>query len=165
MSPDGFVDSRALDLTRLKDHIAIRKDHGLPPGLPPTPQPIQHVESTGIKPVAEGIIHQVGGHSQQTNVRRMLNPITLQSAEVIAIAQLFKEGLEDLPVTVPTSCAKLAFEMLSEVVLNAVVFKQCIVHIHEKDDRQPSAHAFLPPTLLTSCHYQPRTCWGRLEPE
>src|SRR5208337_4215220 len=72
-------------------------------GLPPTPQPIQHVESTGIKPVAEGIIHQVGGHSQQTNVRRMLNPITLQSAEVIAIAQLFKEALEDLPVTVSTS--------------------------------------------------------------
>jgi hypothetical protein len=60
----------------------------------------------------------------------MLNPITLQSAEVIAIAQLFKKGLEDLPVTVPTSYAKLAFEMLSEVVLNAVVLKQCIVHIH-----------------------------------
>ena len=43
----------------------------------------------------------------------MLNPIPLQSAEVIAIAQLFKESLEDLPVTVPTSCAELAFEMLS----------------------------------------------------
>ena len=48
----------------------------------------------------------------------------------MAIAQLFKEGLEDLSVPVPTSCAKLAFEMLSEVVLNAVVLKQCIVHIH-----------------------------------
>jgi hypothetical protein len=60
----------------------------------------------------------------------MLDPITLQSAEVIAIAQLFKEDLKDLPVTVPTSCAKLAFEMLSEVVLNTVVFKQGIVHIH-----------------------------------
>jgi hypothetical protein len=60
----------------------------------------------------------------------MLNPIPLQSAEVIAIAQLFKEGLENLPVTVPTSCTKLAFEMLSEVVLNVVVVEQCIVHIH-----------------------------------
>src|SRR4029077_598323 len=125
MSPDGFVDSRALDLTRLKDHVTIRKDHG----LPPTPQPIQHVESTRIESVGEGIIHQVGGHSQQTNVRRMLNPITLQSAEVIAIAQFFKEGLEDLPLTVPTSCAKLAFKMLLEVVLNVVVVEQCIVHI------------------------------------
>jgi hypothetical protein len=48
----------------------------------------------------------------------------------MSVAQFFKEGLEDPPVTVPTGCAKLAFEMLSEVVLNVVVVEQCIVHIH-----------------------------------
>jgi hypothetical protein len=64
MSTDGSADSRAFDLTRLKNHITIRKAHGLPPTL----QPIQHLESTGIESVGEGIIHQVGGHTQQTNV-------------------------------------------------------------------------------------------------
>jgi hypothetical protein len=58
------------------------------------------------------------------------NPITLQRAKVIAIAQLIKEGLEDLGVAVPNIRAKLAFEVLPEVVLNTIVLKQGIVHIH-----------------------------------
>jgi hypothetical protein len=60
----------------------------------------------------------------------MFIPITLQSAEVITVAELIEEILKDLRVTVPTSCAELPFEMVMEVVLNVIGVEQCIVHIH-----------------------------------
>jgi len=56
-------------------------------------------------------------------------PITLQSAKIISIAELFEKIFEDLRVTVPTSCAELAFKVRIQVVLNVIVVEQCIVHI------------------------------------
>ena len=63
----------------------------------------------------------------------MLDSITLQSPEVIPVAQLAKQLLEDCPVTVPTGRPELAFEMTPEIGLDAVVVQQRIVHIDEED--------------------------------
>jgi hypothetical protein len=59
----------------------------------------------------------------------MFVPITLQSAKIISIAELFEEIIENLRVTVPTSCAALALKVFIQVVLNVIVVEQCIVHI------------------------------------
>src|ERR1700688_1941205 len=79
----------------------------------------------------------------------MFDSVTLQSAQIIAITQLFEEILEDLPIAVPTGCAELAFEMLSEILLNMVVVEQRIVHVDEKDHRHDFAHAVAPPASPT----------------
>ena len=72
------------------------------------------------------------------NVGRMFVPITLQSAKIISIAEPFEEIFEDLRVTVPTSCAELAFKVIIQVVLNVIVVEQCIVHIDSKHDSPES---------------------------
>ena len=51
----------------------------------------------------------------------MLDPIALQGPEVIAVAQLTKELLEDRPVTVAACRTELAFEMAPEIGLDAVI--------------------------------------------
>ena len=65
---------------------------------------------------------------------RVLDPVALQRAEVIAVAQLRKQLLEDRPVPLPAGDSELTVEVLLKVVLDAVVVEQGVVHIDQKDD-------------------------------
>ena len=68
-------------------------------------------------------------------VLRVLDPIALQGAEVVAVAQIGEELLEDRPVAVAAGRPELAFEMASEIGLDAVVVEQRVVDIDQEDDR------------------------------
>ena len=65
----------------------------------------------------------------------MLDPIALQGAEVVAVAQISEELLEDRPVAVPAGRPELTFEMASEIGLDAVIVQQRVVDIDQEDNR------------------------------
>src|SRR5262245_31501082 len=70
----------------------------------------------------------------------MFDSVALQRAEVVAIAQLGEQLLEDRPVPLATGNSELTIEVAFDVVLDAVVVEQCIVHIDEKNDRVRQRH-------------------------
>src|SRR5579872_1163705 len=79
----------------------------------------------------------------------MFDAITLEGADVVAIAQLRHQILEDPPITIARSDAVSLLDMILEVVLDPVVVDQRVVDIDEKDDRMRQCHA-VPHTRL--CH-------------
>src|SRR5213596_2976010 len=103
----GFEDARAFDLAWLEHHVAIREDYRLPPRA----EPLKHVERSGIETIGERVVHQEGRHGQQVNILRVLDPVTLQGAEIIAVAQLSKELFEDRPVSVAADGPELTFKV------------------------------------------------------
>src|SRR5262249_25346859 len=68
------------------------------------------------------------------HVLRVLGPVALERAEIVAISELDEERFEDRPVAVTRSGAELALEVALEVVLNAIVVQQRVVHVDEEDD-------------------------------
>src|SRR4030095_782653 len=125
-----FEDAGAFDLARLKDHVAVRQDDRLSPRA----KFFQHVERSGIQTIGEGVVDQERRHRQQVNILRMLDPVALQGAEVIAIAQIGKQLFEDRPVALAGGNSELTVEVALDVVLDAVVVDQRIVYVDEKND-------------------------------
>ena len=71
----GLPNSRALNLPRLKDHVAIGKDHG-----PPSPRELlQHFQGGGVQSLGKRIVDQELRDRKQQHVMRMLHAILLQS--------------------------------------------------------------------------------------
>ena len=73
---------------------------------------------------------------------RILNAIPLQRAEIVRIAELDAQLLENRPVALLALRADLAREMTPEVVGDAIVVEQRVVHVEEKYDRTA---AWVPP--------------------
>ena len=78
------------------------------------------------------------------DVRWVFDPITLQSAEIVAISELCKQLFEDHPVTIAARSAEHPFEMKLEVGLDPVVVQQCIIDIDQENDRVWNGHAESP---------------------
>ena len=70
----------------------------------------------------------------------MLDPVALQGAEIIAIAQLGEQLLENRPVSLAARNSELTIEMTLDVILDAVVVEQGIVHIDEKNNGVRQRH-------------------------
>src|SRR5262245_8677606 len=68
------------------------------------------------------------------NILRVLDPIALQRAEIITVAQFAKQLLEDGPIPLAASNSELTIEVAFDVVLNAVVVEQRIVHVDQKNN-------------------------------
>ena len=64
----------------------------------------------------------------------MLEAVPLQGAEVVGVAQLAPERLEDRPVVIGGPGAGLAHEGGVVVALGRVVVEQRIVHVEEEHD-------------------------------
>src|SRR5262249_22951000 len=77
---------------------------------------------------------QVGRHRQQPRVARVLDAVALQRPEVVAVAQLDEQLLEDGPVAVAAVRAELRGEVALDVGLDAVGVQQGVVDVHEEDD-------------------------------
>jgi hypothetical protein len=60
---------------------------------------------------------------------RVLDPVALQGAEIIAVPQVSEELFENRPVPVAAGRPELTFKVALEVILNAVVVEQRIVHV------------------------------------
>ncbi len=127
---DRFKDAGALDLARLEDDVAVGEHDRSPPAT----QPLEDVEGSGIEPIGEGVVHQIGGHRQELYISRVLDPIALQRAKIVAVAQIGEQLLEDRPVAVATGGAELALQMALKIGLNAVVVEQGVIDIDKEDD-------------------------------
>src|SRR5262252_7813252 len=80
---DGLKDAGALDLARLKDDVAVGEDDRSRPAA----KPLENVERSRVEPIGERVIHQIRRHRQQMDVFWMLDPIALQGAEIVAVAE------------------------------------------------------------------------------
>lgn len=74
----------------------------------------------------------------------MFDTEALECAQIIPIAQLVEElflnGLE----AVPALGSELALDMVLEVILNAVIFKQRVIHIDQENDCVGRCHKAAP---------------------
>ena len=86
-------------------------------------------ERTRVQPVGERIIHQVRRHQQEPRIVHVAQPIALQRTEIIRVAELGAERLEDRPVAVAAAGAELAREMIAQIALHAIVVEQRVVAI------------------------------------
>src|SRR6267143_1078761 len=136
VSLDGLGDAGALDLARLEDDVPVGKDDRPRPAA----EALEHVECSRVQPIGERVIHQIRGHRQQMDVLWMLDPIALQGAEIVPVAQIAEQLLEDRPVAVATRRSELAFKMALEIGLDAVVVEQGVVDIDKKHGLVRSYH-------------------------
>src|SRR3989442_10738067 len=100
----------------------------------PHARKLQDVERPGKEAIGKWVVDQARRHRHEVHVLRVLDPVALQCAEIIAIPELGKQRLEDRPVPVATRGAELTLEMALEVVLDAIVVQQRVVHVHQEDD-------------------------------
>jgi hypothetical protein len=66
----------------------------------------------------------------------------LHGTEIVAISQLDEERFEDGPVPVTRCDAELALQMALEIILNAIVVQQRVVHVNEEDEGDGGHEAF-----------------------
>jgi hypothetical protein len=114
----------------LENYIPIGQDYGLPPAA----QALQSVERARIQPIGERVVYQIGLHSEQANIRRMLHPVTLQSSEIITVTQLRHQFFEDHPIPVTRLWAVLALKVIPQVILYVVIVEQSIIDIDQEHD-------------------------------
>src|SRR5262249_33436468 len=82
---------------------------------------------------------------QKLYIARVLSAVSLESADIVAIAQLGEQILKDPPIALAGGGAKGALEMVLKVLLYRVVVEQRVVDIDEEDERIARPHAALPP--------------------
>ena len=63
---------------------------------------------------------------------RMFDTESLEGAQIIAIAEFLKQFFLDRPIPVATFRAKFPLDVALEIVLNAVVLQQRIIHVTRK---------------------------------
>ena len=127
---DGLEQARALDLERLEDDVAVREDHGRSPAA----EVLDHVERVREEAVGERVVEEERRHREQVRVARVLDPVALQRAEVVGVAELLAQLLEDLPVALLPLVADLALEVAPHVGDDVVVVDQRVVDVEERDD-------------------------------
>jgi hypothetical protein len=93
---------------------------------------VDHLYSVRIETLRKGVIHQKEGNVQELRIPRMLNSVLLERSQVIRIPQLGPQLLKDVPVALLRLDAKCLRDVLAEILLDAVVVEQGIVHIQEK---------------------------------
>src|SRR4029079_17696919 len=81
-------------------------------------------------------------------------PVALQRAQVVGVAQLGAQLFEDRPVPVPPCGAELALEMVSEIILHAVVVEQRVVHVQQEHHLVCRCHSTTA-SGAGSCHWPP----------
>jgi hypothetical protein len=85
-------------------------------------------------------------------IARIGPAVVLQRAEVIGIAELGAQLLEDRPIALLPLMPDLAFEMALEVGANTVVVEQRVVDIEQEN------HALLHSAVLARAESQTRSC-------
>src|SRR5271154_2215435 len=73
-------------------------------------------------------------------VPRVLGTVSLQGAEIVPVAQIGKQPLENRPIPVTGRCAEFAFQMTLQIILNVVVIEQRVIHIDEEYCRIGGKH-------------------------
>ena len=95
---------------------------------------VERVERAGEEPVRERVRDEEVRDGEHAQVARPRVAIPLQRAEVVGVAELVAELLEELPVLAAAVLADLGVEMRAQVGGDAVVVEQRVVDVEEEDD-------------------------------
>ena len=151
------------DLQRLENDVAIRENHRKTPSL----DIFNRGERIGEKTLGERIVDEKIRHTKQLLGVRMFGSISLQSAEVIRIAQFGSQLLENLPIFLRSIRANSAREMTLQICCDSVVIQQCVVYVEQEDDATRRIFAFINylvtghvPTLIAQMS---RVCHAKMQ--
>ena len=120
----------ALHLARLKYHIPVRENDRNARAATTR----QRCQRTRIQALRERVIDQEERDQQQLRVVEVFQAVALQRPQIVGVTELIPQLLEDGPVALATRRAKLALQMLTQVVLDGIVIQEGIVHIEEKHE-------------------------------
>ena len=90
------------------------------------------IERAAVQPVGERVIHQPVRYPQQPRVVQLLQPVALERAEIVGIAEFAAQLLENLPVPVARGRPMLDAQMNVEVGLHAIVVEQRVVDVEQE---------------------------------
>jgi len=128
---DRLPDAGALDLVGLVHRVAVgQDDHGRAVSERP-----DGLERAWIEPVAKRVLEQVGSDPQELGVPQALEPVSLESAEIVGIAELGPELFEELPITPLALIADDLDEVAFQVLTDSVVVEKGLVDIDQEDQR------------------------------
>ena len=74
------------------------------------------------------------------HVLRVFDPVTLQRAEIVAIAEFAEQIFQDRPVAITAGGAVIVSQMGFDIRLQRVVIEQCVVDIDQKDNPMRRGH-------------------------
>ena len=86
----------AIDFSRLEYRIAIGQNDRWTPLL----DMLDRAKGAFIDPIAERIVHEPARHQQNSRIVHLLEPESLQCAEIVGIAEFAPHFLKNFPVTV-----------------------------------------------------------------
>ena len=126
----------ALDLARLEHDVAVGEDDRLAEAW----RRARGVERAGKQPVGERVVDQERRHRQQVRIARVHQSVALQGAQVVGVAELGAQRLEDLEVQLGPRGADLLEQVAAEVGAHPVVVEQGVVDVEQEDDFVRIAH-------------------------
>jgi hypothetical protein len=127
---DRREEPRAPDLARLEDDVAVGEDdRGTPAGQTP-----DDLERAREEPIGEGVIDQERGEREKVRIARVFEAVALERSQVIGVAQLPAQILEQGPIALLPLGADLLVQEPLEVAGNPVVVEERVVDVEKKDD-------------------------------
>ena len=128
LSRHRLQQARPLDLAGLEDYVPVGEEDD----RSPLPEVLDHVERGGEEAVGERVVGEEERDLQEVHVVRALHPVPLEGAQVVRIAQLRTQDLEDLPVPLLPVGADLALQVPSEIEDDPIVVEERVVHVEEE---------------------------------
>ena len=98
---------------------------------------VENVERAREEPVRERIRDEEVRDVEDAQVARALDAVALQGAEVVGVAELGPQLLEDRPVVGAAVGADLGVEVPAQVLGDPIVVEQRVVDVEEEDDVHP----------------------------
>ena len=116
-------------LERLEHHVAVRQDRHLAPAA----RVLDRVERGREEAVRERVVEQEEGHVEEVRAMDVFHPEALQRAEIVRVAQLAAQLLEELPVALVLPVADLLRQVAAHVGHHVIVVDQRVVDVEEGD--------------------------------
>src|SRR5438445_12664546 len=95
---------------------------------------LHNIERIGEQAIRKGVIYEEVRDSEEMRIVRILDPIALKGAQIIDIAELRTQLLQDSPVELLPLVPDLVILMTLKIGSVRIVNKQRIVHTVEKAD-------------------------------
>src|SRR5205823_12257711 len=96
---------------------------------------LNRVERAGEHAIRERVVQQEERGLEQPRVARVLDAVPLQRAEVVGVAELSAQLLEDLPVALGPRLAERLDQMTFQIREDGVVVEQRVVDVQQEDRR------------------------------
>ena len=129
LPPERLEEPGARHLERLEHHVAVRQDRHLAPAA----RVLDRVERGREEAVRERVVEQEEGHVEEVRAVDVFHPEALQRAQVVRVAQLDAQLLEQLPVALVLPVADLLRQVAAHVGHHVIVVDQRVVDVEEGD--------------------------------